>query len=149
MAGDTEIHLVGNITDEVALKFTSSGAAVANFTVASTPRFFDKRAQEWRDGDSLFMRCSLWRQAAEHAAESLSQGDRVLVIGKLKQRSYETSDGQKRSVMELEVDEIGPSIKFATVKVSKVGRASHDTSGGSDDPWSSPVQAADDDAPPF
>lgn len=148
MAGDTEIHIVGNLTDAPELRFTPAGAAVANFTVASTPRVFDKKTSEWRDGEALFMRCNLWRQAAEHAAESLNRGDRVLVIGRLKQRSFE-KDGQKRSVMELEVDEIGPSVRFATVKVNRVGRPGGDTSGGSDDPWTQPAKAATDDAPPF
>jgi single-strand DNA-binding protein len=150
MAGDTEIHLVGNLTSAPELRFTPSGAAVANFTIASTPRFFDKKTNEWRDGDALFMRCSIWRQAAENVAETFNSGDRVLVIGKLKQRSFDdTKTGQKRSVIELEVDEIGPSLKWATAKVNRVGRASNDTSGGSDDPWSSAPSAQTTEEPPF
>jgi single-strand DNA-binding protein len=145
---DTEIHLVGNLTAAPELRFTPSGAAVANFTVASTPRRFNKQTNAWEDQEALFMRCSIWRQAAENVAETFNSGDRVLVIGKLKQRSFE-KDGQKRSVMELEVDEIGPSLKWATAKVSRVGRASNDTSGGSDDPWTNPAQAAADDSAPF
>ena len=146
--GDTEIHLVGNLVASPELRFTPSGDAVANFTVASTPRSFDKTSGTWKDGQALFMRCSIWRQAAENVTETFNQGDRVLVIGKLKQRSYE-KDGQKRSVVELEVDEIGPSLKWATAKVNRVSRSGGDTSGGSDDPWSSPGQAAADDNPPF
>lgn len=151
MAGDTEIHLVGNLTSTPELRFTPSGAAVCNFTVASTPRFFDKKTNEWRDGEALFMRCNLWRQAAEHATESLNQGDRVLVIGRLKQRSFE-KDGQKRSVMELEVDEVGPSVKWATVKVNRVGRGEggggFSDSAPSDDPWgSAPAPATGDEVP--
>lgn len=145
MAGDTEIHLVGNLTDAPELRFSASGVAVASFTVASTPRKFDKASGQWVDCDALFMRCSIWRQAAENVSETFDRGDRVLVIGKLKQRSFE-KDGQKRSVIELEVDEIGPSLKWATAKVNRVGRASNDTSGGSDDPWSSTTT---DDSAPF
>lgn len=137
MAGDTEIHLVGNLTSAPELRFTPSGAAVANFTVASTPRFFDKQTNAWKDGEALFMRCSIWRQAAENVAETFHSGDRVLVIGKLKQRSYE-KDGQKRSVVELEVDEIGPSLKWASAKVNRVERGSDRSTqhAPQDDPWS-------------
>lgn len=148
MAGDTEIHLVGNLTSAPELRFTPSGAAVANFTVASTPRFFDKTTNAWKDGEALFMRCSIWRQAAENVTETLNSGDRVLVIGRLKQRSYE-KEGEKRTVVELEVDEIGPSLKWSTAKVNKVGRQGGDTSGGSDDAWSSAPSAKTTEDPPF
>src|SRR5204863_9187036 len=106
------------------LRFTPSGAAVANFTVASTPRFLDKQSNEWKDGDALFLRCSVWRQAAENVAESLQRGARVIVTGRLKQRSYETKEGEKRTVYEVEVDEIGPSLRYATAKVQKMSRSS-------------------------
>src|SRR5881409_4071447 len=109
MAGETIITVVGNLTADPELRFTPSGAAVANFTVASTPRTFDKNTNEWKDGEALFLRCSVWRQAAENVAESLTRGARVIVTGRLKQRSYETREGEKRTVVELEVDEIGPS----------------------------------------
>ncbi len=123
-AGDTVITVVGNLTDDPELRFTPSGAAVANFTVASTPRFLDKQTNEWRDGDALFLRCSVWRQAAENAAESLQRGMRVIVQGRLKQRSYETKEGEKRTVVECEVDEVGPSMRYATAKVNKTTRGS-------------------------
>src|SRR3954470_79008 len=122
MAGETTITVVGNLTDDPELRFTPSGAAVANFTVASTPRFLDKQTNEWKDGDPLFLRCSVWRQAAENVAESLTRGGRVIVTGRLKQRSYETKEGEKRTVYEVEVDEIGPSLRYATAKVNKVQR---------------------------
>lgn len=146
--GDTLITIVGTLTADPELRFIPSGAAVANFTIASNPRFFDKQSGEWRDGEPLFLRCNLWKQAAEHVAESLTRGTRVIVTGRLRQRSFE-KDGQKRSVLELEVDEIGPSLKWATCKVAKVSRGSGDTSGGSQDPWSQPAQAAEDDPAPF
>ena len=119
MAGETVITVVGNLTDDPDLRFTPSGAAVANFTVASTPRFFDKQTNEWKDGDALFLRCSIWRQAAENVAESLHRGTRVIVSGRLRQRSYETREGEKRTVFELDVDEIGPSLKYATAKTDQ------------------------------
>jgi single-strand DNA-binding protein len=142
MAGDTIITVVGNLTDDPELRFTPSGAAVANFTVASTPRFFDKQANEWRDGEAMFLRCSIWRQAAENVAESLHKGTRVVVQGRLKQRSFETREGEKRTVIELEVDEIGPSLRYATAKVTKTSRGGGSSSGGGgfgggDDPWAS------------
>src|SRR6188508_194442 len=112
MAGDTVITVVGNLTADPELRFTSSGAAVASFTVASTPRTFDKASGEWKDGEALFMRCSIWRQAAENVAESLTRGARVIVSGRLKQRSFETREGEKRTVFELDVDEIGPSLRY-------------------------------------
>ena len=122
MAGDTVITVVGNLTADPELRFTPSGAAVANFTVASTPRTFDKNANEWKDGEALFLRCSVWRQAAENVAESLQKGTAVIVQGRLKQRSYETKEGEKRTVYELDVEEVGPSLKFATAKVTKASR---------------------------
>jgi single-strand DNA-binding protein len=128
MAGDTIITVVGNLTADPELRFTASGAAVANFTVASTPHIFDRNSGEWKDQEALFMRCNIWRQAAENVAESLTRGARVVVTGRLKQRSYETKEGEKRTVIELEVDEVGPSLKYATAKVNKVARS--DGGGG-------------------
>ena len=122
MAGETVITVVGNLTNDPELRFTPSGAAVASFTVASTPRTLDKNTNEWKDGDALFLRCSIWRQAAENVAESLQRGARVIVQGRLQQRSYETKEGEKRTVVELQVDEIGPSLKYATAKVNKTSR---------------------------
>ena len=156
MAGDTVITVVGNLTADPELRFTPSGAAVANFTVASTPRTFDKNSNEWKDGEALFLRCSVWRQAAENVAESLQRGAAVIVQGRLKQRSYETKEGEKRTVYELDVEEVGPSLKFATAKVTKASRGGGggggygggnsggggaprggSSSGPSDDPWAS------------
>lgn len=122
MAGDTITTIIGNLTADPELRFTPSGAAVANFTVASTPRTFDKQSNEWKDGETLFMRCSVWRNAAENVAESLSKGTRVIVQGRLKMRSFE-QDGQKRTVVEMEVDEVGPSLTFATAKVVRAERS--------------------------
>jgi single-strand DNA-binding protein len=122
MAGDTNITVIGNLVAEPELRFTPSGAAVANFRVASTPRFFDKNTNEWKDGDSLFLSCSVWRQYAENVAESLQKGMRVIVTGRLKQRSYETQQGEKRTVFEIEVDEVGPALRNATAKVNRVMR---------------------------
>jgi single-strand DNA-binding protein len=170
MAGETVITVVGNLTADPELRFTPSGAAVANFTVASTPRTFDRQSGEWKDGDALFMRCNVWRQAAENVAETLTRGMRVMVSGRLRQRSFETREGEKRTVVELEVDEVGPSLKYATAKVNKVSRGSGSggfgggsggggggggTGGGApmDDPWGSAPPAgsgpAADDEPPF
>jgi single-strand DNA-binding protein len=123
VAGDTTITVVGNLTADPELRFTPSGAAVANFTVASTPRMFDRQTNEWKDGEALFLRCNIWREAAENVAESLTRGSRVIVSGRLKQRSFETREGEKRTVVELEVDEIGPSLKYATAKVNKASRS--------------------------
>ncbi len=123
MAGDTTITVIGNLTDDPELRFTPSGAAVAKFRVASTPRFMDKASNEWKDGEPLFLACTVWRQAAEHVAESLQRGARVIVSGRLRQRSYETREGEKRTVIELEVDEIGPSLRYATAKVQKMSRS--------------------------
>lgn len=122
MAGETILTMVGNLTNDPELRFTPSGAAVANFTVASTPRTFDRNANEWRDGEALFMRCSAWKDMAENVAESLTKGTRVIVMGRLKSRSYETKEGEKRTVMEIEVDEIGPSLKYASAKVTRAQR---------------------------
>ena len=122
MAGETVITVVGNLTADPELRFTPSGAAVANFTVASTPRTFDRQSQEWKDGEALFLRCNVWRQVAENVAESLTRGSRVIVSGRLKQRSFDTKEGEKRTVIELEVDEIGPSLRYATAKVTRASR---------------------------
>src|SRR3954471_14016953 len=122
MAGDTLLTLIGNLTADPELRFTPSGAAVANFTVASTPRAFDRQSNEWKDGETLFMRCSVWRDAAENVAESLQRGSRVIVTGRLKSRTWDTKEGEKRTVMELEVDELGPSLRYATAKVNKTQR---------------------------
>lgn len=175
MAGDTIITVIGNLTADPELRFTPAGAAVANFTVASTPRTFDRNSNEWKDGDALFMRCNIWREAAENVAESLTRGSRVIVSGRLKQRSYETREGEKRTVVELEVDEIGPSLKYATAKVNKANRGGGSGGGGNfggssggsgggrpaaapsggDDPWGSAPQASGsfggggNDEPPF
>ena len=140
MAGETPITVVGNLTADPELRFTPSGAAVANFTVASTPRTFDRQSNEWKDGEALFLNCSVWRQAAENAAESLTRGMRVIVSGRLKARSYETREGEKRTVFEIDVDEVGPSLKYATAKVQKTSRSGGGQgfqSGGGDDPWAS------------
>ncbi len=169
-AGDTQITLVGNLVDDPELRFTPSGAAVAKFRVASTPRFLDKTTNEWKDGESLFLSCNVWRQAAENVAESLSRGTRVIVQGRLKQRSYETKEGEKRTVFEVEVDEVGPSLKSATAKVVRAargggfgggnsgggnsggGNSGGGNSGGgpADDPWATaPAGGAMTDEPPF
>ena len=145
MAGETPITVIGNLTADPELRFTPSGAAVANFTVASTPRTFDKQTNEWKDGEALFLNCSVWRQAAENAAESLVRGMRVIVSGRLKARSYETREGEKRTVFEIDVDEVGPSLKYATAKVQKTTRQGGGGGGGGgfgggDDPWSSQSQ---------
>src|SRR5215469_1955149 len=149
-AGDVTITVIGNLTDDPELRFTPSGAAVAKFRVASTPRFLDRQTNEWKDGEALFLQCNIWRQAAENVAESLQRGARVIVTGRLRQRTYETREGEKRTVMELEVDEIGPSLRYATAKVQKMQRSSggggYGSGGGAgngggsssfDDPWAS------------
>ena len=123
MAGETVITVVGNLVDDPEMRFTPSGAAVARFRIASTPRTFDKQTNEWSDGEALFLSCTVWRQAAENVAESLQRGARVIVSGRLRQRSYETREGEKRTVIELEVDEIGPSLRYATAKVQKMSRS--------------------------
>jgi single-strand DNA-binding protein len=157
MAGDTVITLVGNLVDDPELRFTPSGQAVAKFRLASTPRFLDKSTNEWKDGESLFLTCNVWRQAAENCAESLQRGMRVIVQGRLKQRSYETKEGEKRTVFEVEVDELGPSLRSATAKVNKASRGPSGGGGGgfgggtpADDPWSTPPAAGGlSDEPPF
>jgi len=123
MAGETVITVIGNLTGDPELRFTPSGAAVANFTVASTPRIFDRQSNEFKDSDTLFMRCSIWREAAENVAESLTKGTRVIASGRLVQRSYETREGEKRTVVELQVDEIGPSLRYASAKVTRAQRS--------------------------
>ena len=166
--GDTTITVVGNLTADPDLRFTPSGAAVANFTVASTPRVFDRQSNEWKDGDALFLRCNIWREAAENVAESLTRGSRVIVTGRLRQRSFETREGEKRTVYEVEVDEVGPSLRYATAKINKVSRggggggfgggggmpASAGPSGPpAEDPWGSAPASGSfggaDDEPPF
>ncbi|MEU5853961.1 single-stranded DNA-binding protein [Nocardiopsis dassonvillei] len=122
MAGETQICIVGNLVDDPELRFTPSGAAVANFRVASTPRTFDKASGEWKDGESMFLTCTVWKQYAENVAESLTRGMRVIVQGRLKQRSYETREGEKRTVFEVDVDEVGPALRSATAKVTKAQR---------------------------
>jgi single-strand DNA-binding protein len=164
VAGETVITVIGNLTGDPELRFTPSGAAVASFTVASTPRTLDKATNEWKDGEALFLRCSIWRQAAENVAESLQKGMRVIVSGRLQQRSYDTKEGEKRTVIELQVDEIGPSLKYATAKVNRTTRGGGNggfggspSGGGSapaDDPWASSAPASSgggwsSDEPPF
>jgi len=178
MAGETVITVVGNLTADPELRFTPSGAAVANFTVASTPRTFDRQSGEWKDGEALFLRCNIWRQSAENVAESLTRGARVVVQGRLRQRSFETREGEKRTVVEMEVDEVGPSLRYATAKVNKISRGGGsggfggggggydggggyqgggsgggNQGGGYDDPWGSAPPAGSgpsgDDEPPF
>ena len=151
MAGETVITIVGNLVDDPELRFTPSGAAVANFRIASTPRVYDRQAGEWRDGDTLFLTCSVWRQAAENVAESLQKGMRAIVQGRLKQRQYETREGEKRTVFEIDVEEVGPSLRSATAKVAKTTRSGGGSggwqgggsggggaAGGGNDPWASP-----------
>ena len=140
MAGETVITVVGNLVDDPELRFTPSGAAVANFRIASTPRTFDRQTNEWKDGDALFLSCSVWRQAAENVAESLQRGMRVIVQGRLKQRSYETREGEKRTVVELEVDEVGPALAFATAKVTRASRSGG--GGGYSGGGGSPVRSS-------
>ncbi len=145
-AGDTVITIVGNLVDDPELRFTPSGAAVAKFRIASTPRFMDKQTNEWKDGESLFLSCNVWRQAAENVAETLQRGMRVIVQGRLKQRSYETKEGEKRTVYEIEVDEVGPSLRSATAKVNKTQRGGGGGGFGGpaadNDPWASAAPAA-------
>jgi single-strand DNA-binding protein len=141
MAGEPTITIIGNLTDEPELRFTPSGAAVTRFRIAATPRYLDRQSGQWRDGEPLFLSCSIWRQSAENAAESLTRGARVIVTGRLRQRSYETRDGEKRTVIELEAEEIGVSLRYATAQVRKLDRASAGPgpgrgAGRDDDPWS-------------
>ena len=166
MAGETIMTVIGNLTADPELRFTASGAAVANFTVASTPRTFDRATGEWKHGEALFLRCNIWRQPAENVAESLTRGARVIVSGRLKQRSFETKEGEKRTVIELEVDEIGPSLRYATAKINRAQRSDGGGGGGygssgagsrpapqNDDPWGSAPAAGSSagysDEPPF
>ena len=153
MAGETTITVIGNLTNDPELRFTPSGSAVANFTIASTPRTFDRASNEWKDGETLFLRAAVWREAAENVAESLTKGMRVIVSGRLKSRSYETKEGEKRTVIELEVDEIGPSLRYANAKVNRTQRSSQGgqgsgyqgngnaaaQSGPEEDPWGIPA----------
>jgi single-strand DNA-binding protein len=171
-AGDTQITIAGNLVDDPELRFTPSGQPVAKFRVASTPRFLDKNTNEWKDGDSLFLTCNVWRQAAENVAESLTRGTRVIVSGRLRQRSYETKEGEKRTVYEIEVDDVGPSLRNASAKVNKIarnggdggygggggqrssggrasgGQGSGGGGGGDTDPWASDGGSYSDE-PPF
>ncbi|MFC0504259.1 single-stranded DNA-binding protein [Micromonospora costi] len=148
MAGDTTITVVGNLTDDPELRFTPAGKPVAKWRIASTPRFMDRASGEWKDGEPLFLACTYWGQSAENVAESLQRGHRVIVQGRLRQRSYETREGEKRTVIELEVDEIGPSLRYATAKVQKMSRASSGAGGGvprggaDDDPWATSASPA-------
>jgi single-strand DNA-binding protein len=153
-AGDVVVTVVGNLTNDPELRFTPSGAAVASFTVASSSRYLDKQTQEWKDGEPLYMRCSVWRQYAENVAESLQKGMRVIVQGRLKQRSYETREGEKRTVVEMEVDDVGPALRYATAKVNRVQRQGGFGEGGgggsaapAEDPWASGPAVSDE--PPF
>ena len=175
-AGDTQITIAGNLVDDPELRFTPAGQPVARFRVASTPRFLDKGTNEWKDGDSLFLTCNVWRQAAENVAESLTRGMRVIVSGRLRQRSYETKEGEKRTVYEVEVDEVGPSLRNASAKVSKIARSGSgdggygggqrgsggsggsggrpgggqgNAGGGEADPWASDASGGYTDEPPF
>ena len=144
-AGDITITVVGNLTNDPELRFTPSGAAVASFTIASNSRYLDKATNEWKDSEPVYMRCSVWRQYAENVAESLTRGTRVIATGRLKQRSYETREGEKRTVLEMEVDDVGPALRTATAKVTKVARAGGGFGegggfgGGNDDPWAAPA----------
>lgn len=170
MAGETQITLVGNLVDDPELRFTPSGAAVANFRVASTPRTFDKQSGEWKDGESMFLTCTVWRQYAENVAESLQRGMRVIVQGRLKQRSYETREGEKRTVFEVDVEEAGPALRSATAKVTKTQRQNGGGGGGgfgapaaqqggwspsrggqapAEDPWGQGGRPGFSDEPPF
>ncbi len=176
-AGDTQITIAGNLVDDPELRFTPAGQPVARFRVASTPRFRDNATGEWKDGDSLFLTCNVWRQAAENVAESLTRGMRVIVSGRLRQRSYETKEGEKRTVYEVEVDDVGPSLRNASAKVNKVARSGGDGGyssgggqrgsgssggrssggqgqgggygGGDADPWASDSPGGYSDEPPF
>ncbi|MGQ3384459.1 single-stranded DNA-binding protein [Glutamicibacter sp. TV12E] len=171
MAGETVITVIGNLTADPELRFTPSGSAVANFTIASTPRTFDRQSNEWKDGEALFLRASVWREAAENVAETLTKGMRVIAQGRLRSRSYDTKEGERRTVMELEVDEIGPSLRYASAKVTRTARGNGEGAGGrgnngfgnsapqnqpGNDPWSPGGNAggggwgtSDDGQPPF
>jgi single-strand DNA-binding protein len=156
MAGETVITVVGNLTSDPELRYTQNGLAVANFTIASTPRNFDRAANDWKDGEALFLRASVWREFAEHVAGSLTKGSRVVATGRLKQRSYETKEGEKRTSIELEVDEIGPSLRYATAQVTRAASSREGGGGGgnggggpqqsrpqvADEPWAPSAPAA-------
>lgn len=168
-AGDINVTVVGNLTNDPELRFTPSGAAVASFTVATSSRLLDKTTNEWKDGDPTYLRCSVWRQYAENVAESLTKGTRVIVSGRLKQRSFETREGEKRTVMEVEVEDVGPALRYATAKVNRVQRSDGGFAGGgqggdqfggqfgsqgngnepANDPWATGAPAANFDEPPF
>lgn len=130
MAGETQITVIGNLTADPELRFTPAGAAVANFTIASTPRTFDRQSNEWKDGEALFLRASVWKEAAENVAETLTKGARVIAQGRLRSRSYDTKEGERRTVMELEIDEIGPSLKYASAKVTRTQRGNGEGAAG-------------------
>jgi single-strand DNA-binding protein len=153
MSNETQITIAGNLVEDPELRFTPAGQPVAKFRVASTPRFRDNATGEWKDGDSLFLTCSVWRQAAENVAESLTRGTRVIVTGRLKQRSYETKEGEKRTVYEIDVDEVGPSLRNASAKVTRATRtaaaAAKPANGGEADPWSGQSSGGYTDEPPF
>jgi single-strand DNA-binding protein len=153
MAGETVITVVGNLTSDPELRYTQNGLAVANFTIASTPRTFDRASNDWKDGEALFLRASVWREFAEHVAGSLTKGSRVIVTGRLKQRSYETKEGEKRTSFEIEVDEIGPSLRYATAQVTRTSSSREGGAGGgggggrsqvADEPWAAapPAESA-------
>jgi len=154
-AGDTTITIIGNLVNDPELRYTPTGQAVATFRVASTPRFMDRQTNEWKDGESLFLSCNVWRQAAENVAESLQRGMRVIVSGRLRQRSYETKEGEKRTVYEVEVDEVGPSLRNASAKVNRTARSGSGSGFGAggranDDPWAAePSDSGFSDEPPF
>jgi single-strand DNA-binding protein len=154
VAGETTLTIIGNLTSDPELRFTPSGAAVANFTIASTPRTLDKASGQWKDGEALFMRCTIWRQAAENVAESFRRGDRVIAFGRMEQRSFETREGDKRTVVELTVDEIGPSVKFHPAKSQRPDRSQQAQHQSNEDPWGQAppppsTGAAFSDEPPF
>jgi single stranded DNA-binding protein (ssb) len=142
MSGETAITIVGNLVEDPELRFTPAGQPVARFRVASTPRYQDRQTGEWKDGEALFLTCILWRQAAENLVESLTRGMRVIVHGRLKQRSYETKEGERRTIYEVEVDEVGPSLRFVTVKVNKAGRTGNTPASAPADPWASTTPAS-------
>ena len=146
MAGETQVTVIGNLVADPELRFTPSGAAVSNFRVASTPRKFNSTTNAWEDGEAMFLSCAIWRQPAEHVAESLRKGDRVIVVGRLKQRSWEDKDGQKRTVFECDVEEVGPSLKFREISHSSQRAASRSQAADPEDPWAAPPQS---DEPPF
>jgi single-strand DNA-binding protein len=161
-AGDTQMTIAGNLVDDPELRFTPAGQPVAKFRVASTPRYLDKNTNEWKDGDSLFLTCNVWRQAAENVAESLTRGMRVIVSGRLRQRSYETKEGEKRTVYEIEVDDVGPSLRNASAKVNRMARSgagdnggqrgsggNRPSGGGDSDPWTADSPGGYSDEPPF